>query len=213
MTGLIDGKLGDKLIYINFGNQAKHNSHWKTELTSVQSYMTELVTANRAYVHYNPLVIQDLATSQLLITNPWDEWKINHPSHYHLPHANILLLWNSPTSRWYYPSPSNTFDPLINSPPPLLSNSSSESSQSHSSMEISSTNSCEFSKFQPLPLRRMKASADLQSECNQHAFHQGSLATYSPTDYMGIDSFRQQPFWYHNALPPTPHTTPVEDMI
>jgi len=59
----------------------------------------------------------------------------------------------------------------------------------------------------------MKASADLQLECNQHTFHQRSLATYSPTDYMGIDSFRQQPFWHHNALPPTPHTTPVEDMI
>ena len=64
MTGLIDGKLGDKPIYINFDNQAKHDSHWETELSSVRSYMTKLVNANRAYVHYNPLVIQDLATSQ-----------------------------------------------------------------------------------------------------------------------------------------------------
>jgi len=176
--------------------------------------MTELVTTNRAYVHYNPLVIQDLTTSQPLITNPWDEWKINHPSHFHLPYTNILLLWNSLTSRWYYPTPSDTFDSPINSPPPLLPNSLSKSSQSHSSMEISSTDSCEFSKFQPLPLRRMKASVDLQLECNQHAFHpsQGSLTMYSPTDYMNIGSLNQQPFYY-NALPPTPHTTPVEDMI
>jgi len=35
MTGLIDGKLGDKSIYINFNNQAKHNSHWEAELSSV----------------------------------------------------------------------------------------------------------------------------------------------------------------------------------
>jgi len=79
--------------------------------------MTKLVTANRAYVHFNPLVIQDLATSQPLLTNPWDEWKINHPSHLHLPYANILLLWNSLTSRWYYPTPSNTFNSPTNSPP------------------------------------------------------------------------------------------------
>jgi len=159
-------------------------------------------------VHYNPLVIQDLATSQTLITNPWDEWKINHPSHYHLPYAIILLLWNSLTSRWYYPTPSDTSDFSINSPPPLSPNLSSESSQSRSSMEISSTDSCNSSKFQPLPLRRMKASADLQLDLLQ-----GSLATHSPTDYMGTNSFGQRPFWYRNAPPPTPHTTPVEDMI
>jgi len=185
------------------------------ELSSVRSYMTELATVNRAYVHYNPLVIQDLATSQPLLTNPWDEWKINHPSHFHLPYANILLLWNSLTSKWYYPTPTDAFNPPINSPSPLSPNSSGESSQSHSSMEISSTDSCESSKFQSLPLRRMRASADLQLECNQHAFlpSRGSLTTYSPTDYMNISSLNQQPFWYHNALPPTPHTTPVEDMI
>jgi len=215
MTGLIDGKLGDKPIYINFDNQAKHNSHWETELSSVWSYMTKLVTANRAYVHYNPLVIQDLATSQPLITNPWNEWKINHPSHYHLPYTNILLLWNSLTSRWYYPTPSDTFDPSINSPPPLSSSSLSKSSQSNSSMEISSTDSYKSSKFQPLPLRRMKASADLQLECNHHTSHppQGSLTTYSLTDYMDIGSLNQRPLWYHSALPPTPHTTPVKDVI
>ena len=166
-------------------------------------------------MHYNPLVIQDLTTSQTLITNPWDEWKINHPSHYHLPYANILLLWNSLMSRWYYPTPSDTFEPSINSPPPLSPNLSSKSSQSHSSMEISSTNSCKSSKFQPLPFRRMKASADLQLECNQHAFHplQGSLATHSPTDYKGTNSFGQRPFWYRNTPPPTPHTTPIKDML
>ena len=152
MTGLIDGKLGDKPIYINFDNQAKHDSHWEAELDSVRSYMTKLVTANRAYVHYNPLVIQDLATSQPLITNPWDEWKINHPSQYHLPYANILLLWNSLTSRWYYPIPDDIPDHSINSPPSLSSSSSSEFSQSNSSMEISSTNSYKSSKAQLLPL-------------------------------------------------------------
>jgi len=35
MTGLIDGKLGDKPIYINFDNQAKHDSYWEAELDSV----------------------------------------------------------------------------------------------------------------------------------------------------------------------------------
>jgi len=103
--------------------------------------MTKLVTTNRAYVHYNPLVIQDLATSQPLTTNPWDEWKINHPSHYHLPYANIFLLWNSLTSRWYYPTPGDMFDSSINSLPSFSSSSSDKSSQSNSSMEISSTNS------------------------------------------------------------------------
>ena len=207
MTGLIDGKLGNKPIYINFDNQAKHDPYWETELDSVRSYMTELVTANRAYVHYNPLVIQDLATSQPLITNPWDEWKINHPSHFHLPYANILLLWNSLTSRWYYPTPSDTFEPSINSPP-LSPNSSSESSRSRSSMEVSSTDSYKSSRFQPLPLRRMKASANLQLNP-----FQGSIATHSPTDYMGASAFGQRPFLYHNTPPPTPHTTPVKDVI
>ena len=215
MTGLIDGKLGDKPIYINFNNQAKHNSHWEAELSSVQSYMTKLVTTNRAYVHYNPLVIQDLATSQPLITNPWDKWKINHPSQYCLPYANILLLWNSLTSRWYYPTPGNEPDHSIDSPPHLLSSLSNESSQSNSSMEISSTNSYKPSEDQPLPLWRMKASAKLHLECKCCAPYspKGLYSTCSPTDYMDMEFLSQQPLWYHNALPPTPHTTPVEDMI
>jgi len=61
----------------------------------------------------------------------------------------------------------------------------------------------------------MKALADLHLECNHHASHppQGRFTTYSPTDYMDTSSLNQWPLWYCNTFPPTPHTTPVEDMI
>jgi len=82
-------------------------------------------------------------------------------------------------------------------------------------MEISSTDSCKSSKDQPLPLQRMKASAKLHLECKHCAPYppKGLYTTCSPMDYMDMEFSSHQSLWYHNTLPPTPHTTPIEDRI
>jgi len=56
MYVLSKGQLGNKTIYLDFSNDAKHNEFWISELKSMQSYITELALHNGTYTQYKPFI-------------------------------------------------------------------------------------------------------------------------------------------------------------
>ena len=98
MTTLSQGKLGDKPIYIDFSQEAEHDTCWNTEFKSIRHYVVNLATEYQAYPIYNPYVISDLATTKPL--SGYTPWNYERPTYVHLPYSQCNLQWNSDAQRW-----------------------------------------------------------------------------------------------------------------
>jgi hypothetical protein len=127
MTALSQGKLGEKPIYINFGQEAKHDDYWNTELESVRHYAVNLVTETLSYPYYNPYVISNLAATQPLTTT--FDWEKEHPTYVHLPYSQSNLQWDENTQAWKRFGSSDTSSSDMSedesSPPPSMIDCSS----------------------------------------------------------------------------------------
>ena len=106
MTGLIEGKIGPRPVYLDFDDEAEHYNFPHAELDSVRQYYIELIAQTGAYRHYNQYVMQELAhdnePNHLPLTYNWAT--DGRPRFVFLPYSRLLLTWNKYLNRWEYES-------------------------------------------------------------------------------------------------------------
>jgi len=134
MTALQNSKLGTKPIYIDFNSDTKHDEYWSDEMASVRHYMVELATQYGSYRSYNPLIIEELASTSPLELSDYYDWSSEErPSAVHLPYSGMDLHWDETDRKWYNDSSSKSIGissdedngpPSTESSPSLLTSAS-----------------------------------------------------------------------------------------
>lgn len=134
MTGLKDGKLDNRTIYLDFDEGAKHDRFAKKELASVRNYFIELAAQTGAYNQYNPSVYQELAYYNDPLELPYQpNWDTRtRPKRVILPYSRLTLEWNTTLDKWdyenqdgsnvgvYSPQSFGRYDPTDSSIPSLV---------------------------------------------------------------------------------------------
>jgi hypothetical protein len=102
MTGLKEGKLDKKPIYIDFGDNAKHDQFWQTEFDSVHQYYIELITQMGTFHSFNQYVVQDLAyNNEPLDIDLNTNWEMeDRPKFIFLPYSKLMVRWNGKQHQW-----------------------------------------------------------------------------------------------------------------
>jgi hypothetical protein len=102
MTGLKEGKLDKKPIYIDFGDNAKHDQFWQTEFDSVRQYYIELITQMGTFHSFNQYVVQDLAyNNEPLDIDLNTNWEMeDRPRFIFLPYSKLMVRWNGKQHQW-----------------------------------------------------------------------------------------------------------------
>ena len=119
MYALSKGQLGNKTIYLDLNNNAKHDEFWISELESVQSYVTELTLHNGVYTQYNPFIYQELAyLNAPLKQTPYLNWnKETCPTAIEFPYSNLTIYWDDVNDEWYFDNVPAEQSPAIDENP------------------------------------------------------------------------------------------------